>query len=386
VATIGILHAGLLGHVGPATRLGAVLAERGHRIVAWAPEAFHGELEKAGVSVRPLGQVAEGEPNEDMHLGAAGMAAEVAATAGDVIERLFEERVDVVVHDCLVPAGRVAGEWLGLPRVCSIPVFPPYAPRPPGRAGPGPPADPAPGLAEWIEHSRTVVGRAWGVELGGAGRMHWNLGDANIVYTTPEVAGAEPLDDSWHLVGPLLGPPPDAAEEPLLPPDTGRPLVYMSLGTFFSNRPAVYRAALDGLAEADVDLFVSTGGRLAPEELEPLPDNATVTLRAHGRAALARAAVSITHGGISSVQEALAGGVPMVCLPQGGDQWAWAARIAELGVGEVVTEVTPGSVRKAVLRLLDDEGPRARALKMAEHLQGFDGETVAAEAVEALLA
>jgi MGT family glycosyltransferase len=384
VATIGILHAGMHGHVGPATRLGAVLARRGHRVVAWAPEAFRDQLEEAGATVRSWGQVATGEPSHDIHLGAAGMAAEVAATPVDVIQALYEEGTDLVVHDRLAPAGRVAAQWLGLPRVCSIPLFPPFAPRPARPLSPQP--DAAPGLAEWLEHSRTLVGRAWGVELGNPGRMHWNLGDANLVYTTPEIAGVEPLDDSWWFVGPLLGPPPDAAEEPLLPPDTGRPLVFMSLGTLFSNRPDIYRAALDGLAESDVDVFVATGGRVAPEQLEPVPANATVTLRANARAALARAAVFITHGGISSVHEALAAGVPMLCLPQGGDQWAWAARIRELEVGEVVAEVTPESIRDAVLGLLEDDAPRARAGEMAEHLRRFDGETIAAAAAEALLA
>ena len=66
-----------------------------------------------------------------------------------------------------------------------------------------------------------------------------------------------------------------------------------------------------------------------------MPDNATVMLMAPARAALRRAAVRVTHGGISSVHESLEAGVPMVVLPQGSDQTAWGIRVGALGVGEV---------------------------------------------------
>jgi UDP:flavonoid glycosyltransferase YjiC (YdhE family) len=91
------------------------------------------------------------------------------------------------------------------------------------------------------------------------------------------------------------------------------------------------------------------------------------------RAALARAAVHVTHGGASSVAESLVAGVPMACMPQGSDHFEWASRVQELGAGETVAE-DPGAVRAAVLRLLRDEAPRAHALELREHFLGYDGE------------
>ena len=54
VATIGVVHVGWHGHVGPANRLTAVLAAAGHRVVAWAPPDFHGQIADAGAEPRSL--------------------------------------------------------------------------------------------------------------------------------------------------------------------------------------------------------------------------------------------------------------------------------------------------------------------------------------------
>ena len=65
-------------------------------------------------------------------------------------------------------------------------------------------------------------------------------------------------------------------------------------------------------------------------------------------------------------------GVPMVCMPQGSDNAGWAVRIAALGAGEIVAE-EPEAIRGAVRRLLEDDGPRARARELAEHFARYDG-------------
>jgi MGT family glycosyltransferase len=159
----------------------------------------------------------------------------------------------------------------------------------------------------------------------------------------------------------------------------------MALGTLFSNQPDVFRAALDGLADADVRLLVGTGGRLAPEDLGPVPDNASVERWPDGRAALREAAVAITHGGIGSVHEALAAAVPMLCLPQGADQWMWAKRMSELGVGQVLADPAPESVRDSVTELLAAEDARKRAAELAAHLSEYPGAAIAADAAQSLL-
>jgi MGT family glycosyltransferase len=384
VARIGILHLGLHGHLRPAARLGRALAARGHDVVAWAPEEVRELVEQGGVELRPEGAVIDGVPNRNFMLGAALAAMNAVEEVETVIERLHRDRVDLVVYDCMSPNGRLAAEWLGLPSVCSVPLFPPgpgwvIGPDDRRASANGPENEE---LLKLVNDCREEIGLTWGVELGGLRDMSLNAGDLNLVYTTPELAGAAPRDDSWRFVGPLLDPlEPAPAREPDAPP-----LVYMALGTMFSNQPAVFQAGIDALADEDVHLLVSTGGRVDPATFEPLPPNATVVTHVASRAVLSNSAVHITHGGANSVHESLAAGVPMVCIPQGADNWSWAQRIAELGVGQVLTDPTAGTVRDAVTGLLRDTEAQRQAAGLGARLAEYPGAAIAADAVDGLLA
>jgi MGT family glycosyltransferase len=383
MARIGLVSSGMHGHLRPLSRLGRVLAARGHAVVAWGPEEVRGVIEQGGIELRAEGKIVQAEPIRNVMLGAAIAAKRAAVRIEPVIELLHRDRIDLVVYDCMFPAGRLAAEWLGLPRVCSFPLFPPG----PGQVAAPEAARASPDdvererLLRVLHETREEVGIRWGVELGGLREVAQNPGDLNIVYTTPDVVGTEPPDDSWRFVGPLLDPvEPALARERDVPP-----LVYVALGTLFSNQRGVFRAALDGLADVDVRVLVGTGGRLSAEDLEPVPANATVEPWPDGPSVLRDAAVAVTHGGIGVVHEALAAAVPMLCLPQGADQWSWAQRIVDLGVGSVLTDPTPDGVRDAVTGLLRDESAGRRVTQLAAHLASYPGAAIAVDAVESIL-
>jgi UDP:flavonoid glycosyltransferase YjiC (YdhE family) len=91
------------------------------------------------------------------------------------------------------------------------------------------------------------------------------------------------------------------------------------------------------------------------------------------REVLSRASVHVTHGGCSSVHESLLAGVPMVCIPQAGDQFAWSERITSLGAGQSA-EATPTVVRTVVRTLLEDDRPAARSRELGCSLARYDGD------------
>jgi MGT family glycosyltransferase len=400
VARIGVVHVGWQGHVAPANRLTAALAASGHSVVAWAPPDFHGQIADAGAEFRSLpwrvpsdndGVAADPspafhrpapQPDQPVALAVMHGIHELALSlagytlmVGEVLTAAaHEENLDLVVHDVMAPWGRVAAEWLGLPRLASYPGFPPPfeidAP------------EITPELEQHLAVARQTVAQRWGIEFADSRDVLVSEGDATAAFTTPEIAGQDAPDPSWRLVGPLMGSPPASATDV---PDDDRPLVYMALGTVHNWRTDVFRATIDALADEDVRLLVSTGGRLDPRTFEPLPPNVTVVPYVDSRAVLSGAALHVTHGGANSVHESLAAGVPMVCLPQGDDHHLWADRVRVLGAGSVVSTAEPETIRAAVLDVLADTAARRRAGEVAQHLRDFPGESVVAATVAELL-
>jgi MGT family glycosyltransferase len=178
---------------------------------------------------------------------------------------------------------------------------------------------------------------------------------------------------------------PASAGDPRAPGGDG-PLVYMAVGTVHNWRADVFQAGIDAVGGSGARLLVATGGRLPPALFDPLPPGVAVVERVDSRAVLATAAVHITHGGANSVHEALAAGVPMVCLPQGDDHYLWADRVRALGAGELLRDADPDAIRASVESLLGDSPARRAAREVAEHLGDFAGETEVERALDELLA
>lgn len=382
MATIGVIAAPLLGHLAPMIRAVDALAEAGHRLVVWAPPFSHGPIAAAGAEARPLpgrlpDDVRAAIPRDSADWSMAGLAAVTAEAAvamtGDVVEALHGESLDLVIHDAQTPWGRIAADWLGLPRACSFPLFPPGLSRQP-RSGKAPAMDPE--VAARLTASREAIVATWGVEIGSAGDVVTNLADMTLCYSTARILGGEPSDRRWRLVGPLLeaGDPPPSADQ----------VVYVALGTMYNRRPDPFREIIDALAE-DWPLLVSTGGGLAADRIGPLPAGTEVVSFVEPQKALARAGVHVTHGGGSSIHEALVAGVPMVCVPQGSDQRPWGARLEALGVGILLEDLAAEPLRAAVQTAATDPQMRARAGELAEHLRGYGGASRLTAAIEELL-
>lgn len=382
VATIAIITTALGGHVRPAIRLGGVLAGQGHRVLSWTDEMFRAPVETAACEFHPLNPV----PYPWPYRGLVGFAAILAWATDQCAERLiselFESDVELVIHDDHAPWGRVAADFLGLPRVVSNPMFP----RPPElwpafaqswsrRAPPSPPE------AELeLRHRRDAIIRRWGVDLGEWHSVMVQTAPLTVSYTTAEISGQTVLPAGWRYVGPLMGPAPDLA------PPAERPLIYVAFGTFFNYSPRPFKLAIEALASEPVDVLIAGGPAVTDRRLElgPLPENVQLHGLVASRAVLASASVHITHGGSGSVHESLLAGVPMLCMPQGSDQHAWCDRVQALGAGQIV-EPDPDALCAAVRLLLGDHETQSRTAALGRRLEQYDGKAEVASLVEQAL-
>jgi MGT family glycosyltransferase len=382
VAEIAVVHVPFFSHIGAATRLTGVLTRQGHSVTAWGPPKCRDQIEAAGARFEPHRPEM---PEADTFVGfVAALATSTEGYAEEIIEQLFDHDVDLLVHDSQVPWARIAGDYLGLPRIVTHPMFPfSDAHRirtAEEQAAPSPDPEEA---KKRFEASWLSIGRRWGVELGTWDSMihsSFREGQTTLTFTTEEIVGEHPLMSSWHCIGPLMD-----RVAPESPPSE-RPLVYVCFGTSFNRRVHQFTAVIDALADEPVDVVISTGkGMVSRADLEPLPANVAVHEFVPGRETLARASVHITHGGCNSVHESLIAGVPMLCLPQAYDQFPLTARVAELGAGRIVEE-SPSAIRGGVHWLLEDGSATTRARELGENLLCYDGESRVAEVIERVLA
>lgn len=289
-----MVHVPFYSHIQAARRLTHVLVRQGHEVIARAPESWRQEIESDGTRFHVH------EPEMPQAIGFMSFVAALTETTerwtGPLIEELFAEDVDLVVHDSQVTWARVAADYLGLPRIVAHPMFPIVSPDhilTDDEELEDENEDTA--EAQKIFDARWLsIASTWGVELGELDNVIHSTGasDTTVAFTTEEIVGDFELEDSWNCIGPLMDAPPVPA------PAGERPLVYVCLGTSFNTRRAVFRAAIDGLADEPVDVLISTGkGRFSARISSRFPRTSkSATSSRPGKCSRARACTSPTEG------------------------------------------------------------------------------------------
>jgi MGT family glycosyltransferase len=166
---------------------------------------------------------------------------------------------------------------------------------------------------------------------------------------------------------------------------TGERLIYASMGTLQNGLENVFRAIAEAVTlHRDVQLVLSVGNHLDPEQIGPLPSDTILVKRAPQLELLKRASVCITHAGLNTALEALAQGVPLVAIPVTVDQPGVAARIAEKKTGLVVPlkELTGPRLSLLLDQVLNDFTYRDNARYFQKAIAETNGLSVAADLVE----
>jgi UDP:flavonoid glycosyltransferase YjiC (YdhE family) len=157
--------------------------------------------------------------------------------------------------------------------------------------------------------------------------------------------------------------------------DGSRPVVHVTQGTISNaDLGELIVPTLQGLADEDVLVVVSTGGRPVAD-LGPLPANARAAEFLPYAELFARADVLVTNGGYGGVQFALTHGVPVVVAPGQEDKVEVAARVVWSGTGVSLRRQRPGAgrIRRGVRRVLADPRYRAAAARIGTDLRAAPG-------------
>jgi UDP:flavonoid glycosyltransferase YjiC (YdhE family) len=167
-------------------------------------------------------------------------------------------------------------------------------------------------------------------------------------------------------------------------------LIYCSFGAWHKGDDTSFlRRVIDAVAaEPTWDVVLGLGGRMDPALLGEVPANVHLFGWAPQREVISRSDAAIHHAGVTSVNECVASGVPMVLYPfEFLDQRGNAARIAFHGLGVVGdrSRDSASTIRERVRRVLSDEAFRESGRRMRECTVRDQEENVAVKAVVALL-
>ncbi|MGN6473008.1 MAG: glycosyltransferase, partial [Mycobacteriales bacterium] len=149
----------------------------------------------------------------------------------------------------------------------------------------------------------------------------------------------------------------------------GDPLVYVTMGTVFSDMTAM-SAIVAGVRDHDVRELVTVGPHWDPDSLGDQPANVHVAQYVPQRQILPHSSVVISHGGSGTFLGSVAAGLPQVLVPQGADQFLNAEAGAKAGVAVVVppSALTAEAITDAVGAMLGSDDARSAAGRIAQEI------------------
>ncbi|WP_327287809.1 glycosyltransferase [Streptomyces sp. NBC_01198] len=371
----------LTGHAHPMAAVSRALTARGHEVLWAGSESFLRPVLGPDAAIAPIPLRAHrGQADRGMAAARsrwAGYAVPHAKATLPGIERAVAAfRPDVLAVDQHAVAGAIAAHRAGLPWASLAPTT--MELTRPYRA--------LPRVEAWI-HAQMAA--AWAA-AGMPGEPPHDLRFSPhllIGFTGTALSGPLGWPDNAVLVGPALAPRPPDRDFPWDRLDPARRLVLVTVGTLSMDLAQDFHArvveALRPLARTVQAIVVAPDGTVpgAPE------GDVLVRSRAPVLELMPRLDAVVSHGGLNTVCEALAHGVPLVVAPIKGDQPINAARVEAVGAGRRVrfASVRPKELREELLAVMEEPSYRAAAHRVARSFAAAGGAGAAARHLEGLL-
>jgi UDP:flavonoid glycosyltransferase YjiC (YdhE family) len=361
------------GNLPPLLAAGRLLALRGHAVSALASAATGEAALEAGFDVIGFRRT----PDPNTRLAFEEQAAQLMATAAgpdlalDVRDAVAEVRPDLLIVDCMLPAGIAAGEATRTP-TASLVHFPYGLARTQMLRGGG----------AWTT-DRTqldITRRGLGLSPLADDLAAWESAELLLV-TVPRWFDLD-ADYPANVVhaGPLGVTRPDHAETA-----AGRPLVLLSFSTtVMEGQVALVQRVCEAVAGEEVDAILTLGPAVSTSDIS-VPSNVEAVAYSDHDQLLPTCGAVVTHGGLGTALRALAHGKPLLLLPLGRDQAFNAGRVVELGAGiQLPLETAPAEISSALAELLAQPHFTDAATRAAEAIAADAADETATRALLAL--
>ena len=208
--------------------------------------------------------------------------------------------------------------------------------------------------------------------------------DLNIVFTSRQfqIHNKDFDEKQFVFIGPSVG---GRLQESDIPFDQMKEkIVYISLGTVSANSLDFFKTCIEPFKGTNVSVIMSIGKQITIEDLGTIPANFYIYPFVPQVAVLEHTDLFITHCGMNSANEAMYYGIPVIGVPQRGDQPIVANRMRELGLGEVIDKkhVTAANLRATANKILNDSTYQANMDKMRQEMLLAGGYSKAVDEIE----
>lgn len=395
MSTTAVLCYPTHGHVAPKLAVVEELVQRGERVVYYSTERARARIEATGAEFRayayPYDAFDPTPPTEGLFSDMERLIKLTRQMLPDLLAELRDLKPDYLLLDSKSVWGNLAAQILDLPAVTLSVVFALHpdlvtadylTPRLYGGATDAVLQRALVHLHSYMEVAQELD-QCYQTRCPNVVEFLGNPQPLNIIFTSRlfQLAG-EHFGEHYKFVGPSIGTRTESTDFDMAQLGTA-PLVYISMGTVFNDLPDFYRACFAALADLPCQVVMPIGRNLDRKALGEPPVNFLVCTYAPQLQLLERAALFVTHGGMNSANEGLRADVPLLVVPQRGDQYMVAGRVAELGAGLPLFphEVTPERLKGMVSHLLTESSFRQQAKQVGQSLRDAGGYQRAADEI-----
>lgn len=386
------------GHVNPSLPLVTELVSRGHHITYFITEGYRARVEAAGATFRPYPAV------DDDYFESRGLsgsvpskvAYELITTTSAILPELLDAtralQPDYILFDGLCTWGHFVARILKLPAVASMALLP--LSRPPVRDLPKMLLPVLPMIfkdfSKGLEANRRAraLGKQYGIPPLGLQYIMNAPADLAISYTSSHfMPYVDTVSDTVRFVGRTIDESSPATEPLSFDQAAGRPIIYVSLGTLNNDDLIFFNTCIEAFTNTENFVILTTGNRFSRESFGTLPENIAVYGWVPQFEVLKRASLFITHAGLNSVHDGLYFGVPLLLVPQQGEQTWNAMRVVELGAGLMLkkNQVDVETIRASARQLLTEPQFKIEARRVGDTFRAAGGMKRAVDEIESLL-
>lgn len=374
-------------HINPTLPLAQELVARGEEVIYYLTDAFKPAIEATGATFRryesKIEQINNAARNAGKPVGLPMyMLDESLFVIPQILDSIRAEQPDCIVYDTLCLTGRLLAELLHIPAVhhCMILIFNKQLSHL-FRAK----AAQDPAAMATFQASMSKLCALYNVQPFSIESIFTHQEALNIV-TIPRAfqIDGDSFGEQYCFVGPAIAPRKEDIEFPFELLEK-QPVIYISLGTVFNDRPDFFNLCFAAFADTPWKVVMSIGNTVDQQKLKPIPDNFLVRRYVPQLEVLKYTNLCVTHGGMTTIMEALAQGVPLLVTPLPvSDIMVNARRVAKLGLGVMLDQesLTAESLRNTASHISNDPAFNAHTIQMQEEIHKAGGYTRAADTLQ----